>query len=172
MVGMALAAASPTWPARMPRMLNAGRMRLAGRSSLPSVRPMPNSFFKVVADRRQIFQRRLFLGRDGAHAVAEAGNQDAAVVIAHLREQRRGHRRGIRHPVAVVAVVQRAQRPVDRGLDLHDAARAEIHQRTARLMHRPIADENEIGAQELLILMQRVTQVRRSRLLPRLPRAL
>ncbi len=74
-VGMAFAAASPTAPARMPRMLNAGRMRLAGRSSPPSVRSMPNSFFKDIADRRQIFQRRLFLRRDGAHAVAEAGNQ-------------------------------------------------------------------------------------------------
>ena len=79
---------------------------------------------------------------------------------------------GFGHPVAVVAVMQRAQRAVDRGVQADDAARAEIDHGPPRLMHRAVADQNEIGARAALrLLLQDVGADAESRLLLRLPTA-
>ena len=65
--------------------------------------------------------------------------------------------------------MQRLDRPIDRGVEPDGAARAEIDQRPPRLMHRPVADEPQIGRKFVRILAQDVLQMRRARLLLAFP---
>ena len=72
---------------------------------------------------------------------------------------------GIRRPVAVVAAVQPARRTVHRELDAGDAARAEHDLLPSRLVHRPVAEEPRVGAQQRRVLLEQLAQMSRAGLL-------
>ena len=69
---------------------------------------------------------------------------------------------GIRRPVAVVPAVQRPVRAVDREIDIHIAAHAKHDLLSTRLMHRPVADDERIGLEQVFVLCEYLSQVRRA----------
>jgi hypothetical protein len=117
---------------------------------------------QTIIDRGQVAYGELFVGSQGADAIGNSGNQDPAILVAHLRDQRCRHGCGIGNPIAVVSVVQGAHGAVDRCVQADDAARAEINHRPPRLMHRAVADQNEIGGESGAIVPQHVGEVRRT----------
>jgi hypothetical protein len=70
-------------------------------------------------------------------------------VIFHTGEQLRQHHRRIGCPVAVVAAVQLAVRPVERDGEMRHATRAEDHTLASALVNRAIADEPDVSAELL-----------------------
>ena len=77
----------------------------------------------------------------------------------------RQHHVGVWRPVAVVAAVERARRPVDSELNPHHAAHPEGHLRLATLVHRTVAEKPEVGLEELRVAGEHLPQVRRTRFL-------
>ena len=60
--GMALAAAAPTWPERMPRMLSAGRMMLGGQRLAAFAAADAEFALQISIDRRQMGDGALLVG--------------------------------------------------------------------------------------------------------------
>ena len=61
-----------------------------------------------------------------------------------------------------MTIVQGANGSVNRCLEAHGAARAEINHRPPRLMHRTVADQNEIGGEQCPVVAQETGEVRRA----------
>jgi len=97
---------------------------LAVSPSTPSLRQIPNARFSEPATGGSCATAARG-GRNLAHLVAEAWNEDPSLAVAHFADELGRHHRGIGYPVAVMSVVERVQRPVHRRFQVDGAARAE-----------------------------------------------
>ena len=118
--------------------------------------------FQRILDGRQLPDGRQRLRGNGTHVVEEAGNENPTLIVAHFAEQLRGHRRRVRHPVAVVAVVHGTHRPVHGHFQSDHTARAKVERRFSRLMHRGVTDEPQIAGEALAVCAQDPLEVRRA----------
>ena len=91
------------------------------------------------------------------------------VRILHPRQQLHQHHRRIRSPVPIMPAMQRAVRPIDRNLHMRISPRAKGQDLPPRLIHRPIAHQPDIPADQLLMRIQNRLQVRRPSLFLALP---
>ena len=83
--------------------------------------------FQLVFNRRKATDRLQLHGRYLADTVGEAWNKNPALVIAHLCDQSRCHRRRIGNPVAIMAVMQRLDGPINRHTHTRYSPCAEIN---------------------------------------------
>ncbi len=114
---------------------------------------------------RRLGDGLLFQRAERRDAVIEVRNQHMTVRVLHAGEQLRQHHRRIGRPVAVVAAVQFAVRPVERDGEMRHAARAEDHALASALVNRAIADEPDVSAEFAAILLEHGAEVCRTRFL-------
>ena len=109
---------------------------------------------QAVFDRRQVRDGVLLGHGQRAHIVIEAGDQDASLIVAQAGDQARRHGGRIGRPVAVMSVMQRPQRTIDRRFKAGAAAGTEIQGQGARLVQRAIADQQQVGLQRVQMRAQ------------------
>ena len=81
----------------------------------------------------------------------------------------RQHHRRIGRPVAVVTAMQFSVWTIQRDGEMGDTARAKDHALASALVHRAIADEPDVSAKFVAILLQHSAEVGRTRFLFALP---
>ena len=168
--GWRSARARPTLPDCRPRTFRAGRSSVSssrGRRRLSCPRCVRAAAPACSSPSTSgTSAERALLGRGGrAHVVVEAGDQDAALVVAQAGDELCQLHRGIGRPVAVVAAVEGSGRTVQRDLHVGHAAHAEDDLRPAGLVHRPVAEEPGVGAEARLLALEHRAQMGRARLL-------
>ena len=87
------------------------------------------------------------------------------VRVLHAGEQLRQHHRRIGRPIPIVAAVQFAVGPVESDGEMGHAARAEDHALASALVDRAIADEPDVSAEFVAILLEHGAEVCRTRFL-------
>ena len=93
------------------------------------------------------------------HIVVEAGNLDAAAAILHLRDHLREHERRIGDGAAERSRVQVGAAAAQIDLEVHQAAQAVADRRHAAREHRRVGDDDDVGAELVLVVADEVVEV-------------
>src|SRR5205085_2136775 len=112
--------------------------------------------------RRQRGDRPALGGRDGTHVVVVAGDFDAAIIVAHARDEVCDERGRIRSPVAVMPAVEGARGAEDGELEAGNTPLAEHELSAPARMHGSVAEEPGVTRERRCVRLEDLSQVARA----------
>ncbi len=165
---IAFLALSPTAPTEKPRRLIAGRAILSASGvGCPSVQPRSRSFLSCSSTGGAAARAARAVSPNGPNELVDPGDEDVAVGVAHGGDETRELHPGVGRPVAVVPRVERDRRAVGGHLDRGHAADAVDHLGQPGLVHGAVAEDPQIGREQVAVRAEDLRHVRRSAVLPR-----